>query len=331
MKFFLFIYYSIVSSVLLAEELPIILDSRKSDPFLPVTYYFNSAFDVIQNPYWFSQTNFFRKHKKLFKRIGSPHHSIKKDGGYQKLFEDEFLTTRVVPNIGLHMIGGAYDNLYLHQYFKENGNPYPMISTVVLSYLGHFGNEALELTNENITSHDHIADLFVFDVLSYVIATNPKLMNFLVHDMQMNAWHLQPMYLPQEGDITNAGLNYTFRPDLFRSKLKPFLFIGMQNLLGLSYALAEKEYITASVGMALTDPLEQKGRFVTALFYDRADGLYSSLYINGTEDYRIRLNLYPEAFSFKKLKLGLLLGQKKSREKVIGVNLNLPIGVAYFN
>ena len=317
--------------MVLAEELPSLLNSRKDDPLLPINYYFNSAFDVIQNPYYFSQNDFFEKHETLFKRIGSPDKSIKRDGGYGKFFNDEFLTSRVIPNIGLHMIGGAYDNLYLYQYFKERNYSYPLAFAVTLSYLGHFGNEALELTNENITSHDNIADLFLYDVMAFYLAFNPKVMNFFVKDLQMQAWHLQPMYLPKEGDVTNAGLNYIFRPDLFKSRLKPFLFMGMQNLIGLSYEVKKKEYFTGAFGMALTDPLEQKGKFVTALFYDKNDFVSTSLYINGTEDYRVRLNIYPELFSFKSLKLGLLLGQKKNREEVVGVNFNMPIGLAHSN
>lgn len=310
-------------------ELPKMPHAAESGHLSPVTFYFNSAFDVTQNPYYFSQSDLIEKHKTLFKRIGSPNHSIKRDGGYTKLFEDEFFTSRVVPNIGLHLIGGAYDKLFLYQYFEEKDYPLPMLFTVGLSYMGHFGNEALELTNSNISSHDNIADLFIFDVAAFFLAFNPRAMNFLIKDLQMRSWQLQPMYLVGESDITNAGLNYIFRPNLFDSSLRPFLFIGMQNLLGLSYEFKKGHFFTTSVGMALTDPLEQKGKFVTALFYDKEDFLTSSLYINGTEDYRVRLNLFPELFNFERLKLGLLLGQKKNREEVIGLNLNLPIGLAF--
>ena len=327
-RFFL-ITLAIHSFASKSEELPRILDHRKEDQFLPITYYFNAAFDVIQNPYYFSQSDFRQKHWKMFKRISSPDHSIKKDGGYKKLFEDEFLTSRVIPNIGLHMIGGAYDKLYFYQYFSENNYPAPMAFTFALSYLGHFGNEALELTNENISSHDHIADLFFFDAMSFYLAFNPTIMNFLVRDMQMQAWHLQPMFNFEKSDVTNSGLNYIFRPNLFENQYRPLIFIGMLNLLGLSYELSNKQFISAAVGMALTDPLEQKGKFVTAFFYDKEDSLNASLYLNGTEEYRVRLNLFPELFRFDSVRLGLMLGQKRDDSEVIGVNMNLPLGLAF--
>lgn len=328
MKFFaLTIALILLCSIEANQALPLL--KQRAVPLEPINYYLNSAFDVIQNPYYFFQENHVKKHKTLFKRIGSPIHSVNKDGGIGKLFRDEFTTTRVIPNIGLHATGGAYDKLYLYQYFKNQNVHYPLLATALLSYMGHFGNEALELTNSKITSHDNLADLLFFDLASFFIAFNPKAMNFLVKDMNMMAWHLQPMYDLETEDITNAGLNYIFRPDLFNSRLKPFLFIGMQNMAGLSYELQAKEFITLSAGMALTDPLEQKGRFVTSIFYDKNDSLYSSIYINGTEDYRIRLNLYPELFRFKKIKLGLLLGEKKGHDYVSGININLPFGLSH--
>jgi len=326
LRFLLFCLFTFCAN---AQELPKLLDHKKNDPLLPITYYFNTAFDVIQNPYYFSQSDYRQKHWDMFKRISSPDHSIKKDGGYKKLFEDEFLTARILPNVGLHMLGGAYDKLYMYQWFEANNYPAPMAFTFVLSYLGHFGNEALELTNENITSHDHIADLFFFDAMSFYLAFNPKIMNFLVGDLGMQAWHLQPMFNFEKSDVTNAGLNYVFRPDFFDSKFRPMILIGMLNLAGVSYELAPKQFITTAFGMALTDPLEQKGKFVSAFFYDKEDGLSAALYLNGTEEYRARLNLFPEIFNFEKLKLGLLLGQKRDDSEVIGINVNMPIGLAF--
>lgn len=331
MKTSFLILFICLAKTIWSNELPNLLNNKKDDSLYPITYYFNSAFDVSQNPYYFSQKDFFHKHKTLFKRITSPNHSIRKEGGYSKFFNDEFLTTRVIPNIGLHMIGGAYDKLHLYQYFKSKNYPSPMAFTIFLSYMGHFGNESIELSNSNITAHDHIADLYFFDAIAFYFALNPSVMNFLVNDLHMRAWHLQPMYSPKNDNITNAGLNYIFRPMLFKSNFRPFVFIGMQNLIGISYKLSGMQYLTTAFGMALTDPLEQKGNFVTAFFYDKNNYLSTSLYINGTENYRLRLNIYPEMFNFKNLKLGIMLGQKKSKEEIIGVTLNFPIGLTYFN
>ncbi len=306
-----------------------IYDSKRDQDFNPVTYYFNGAYDVIQNPYYFSQRNYIDKHKTLFKRMLSPNHSIKKDGGYKKLFVDEFTTSRVVPNIGLHILGGAYDTLYLKQYFDHKEYKYPWAASIALTYLVHFGNEALELTNDNITSHDNLADLFIFDVAAIFLAQNKSLMSFIHNDLQLRTWHLQPMYDFNNKEVANSGLNYIMRPDLFKTDLRPFALIGMQTLGGASYQYKKDENVTLAFGMALTDPLEQKGRFVSALFWDTKDKLNTSLFINGSEDYRVRLNIFPQVFKLKKGHLGLLLGQKKNRHFILGLNYNLPLGLVF--
>lgn len=294
----------------------------------PLEYYVNGAFDVIQNPYYFSQENFFKKHETLFKRIGSPIHSIEKDGGFQKFFKDEFATTRVVPNLTLHLVGGGYDVRLMQEYFEDKGAEFPLAYAITFSYLAHFGNEALELTNHNITSHDNIADLFIFDIAAIYLFQNDDVVKFFRDTLSMNHWHSQPILELDQFNITNAGLNYIFRPDLFKANLRPFLYLGMQTLAGLSYEVEEKKFYTLAAGMALTDPLEQKGRFVVGMFYDKDDFLNASLFINGGEDYRFRLNLHPGFLKTKKLgQYGLLIGQKKDRDFVLGLKWKLPIGI----
>lgn len=194
--------------------------------------------------------------------------------------------------------------------------------------MGRFGNEAIELTNENITSHDNIADLFFFDVLSFFLAFNSAGMNYLTKDLGMQVWSLQPMFLPQKGDFTNTGQSYIFRPNYFKGSIRPFFFIGMQNLLGASYNIDDKHTITTAVGMAITDPLEQKGKFATTFFFEKNKNLLASLYLNGTEDYRFRLNLYPGLVKYRDTKLGFLIGQKRNKDNIVGININFPIGVA---
>lgn len=227
------------------------------------------------------------------------------------------------------MIGGGYDSRLLEEYFKDKGASFPTFYTILLMYMAHFGNEALELTNHNITSHDHIADLFFFDIAALLLFKDDDVVRFFKNDLGMRHWHLQPMVESKKFDITNAGLNYIFRPNYFESKLKPFLYLGMQTLVGGSYEFKEKEFFTFSAGMALTDPLKQKGRFAIGLFYDKDDDLNWSAFINGSEDYKIRLNLYPAFLRSRVGEFGLLIGARKGEEQVLGINYKLPLGLSY--
>lgn len=303
--------------------------------WFPVTHSINGTFDVIQNPYWFNQNNYDNKVKLLWKRVRSPNHNIKKDGGYKKFIEDEFFSSRVFPNIGLHFIGGSYDTLWLTEYFDFHGYSYPKFWAILFSYIGHFGNEALETSNENISSHDHIADLYIFDLAAALFSTYPAGMDYLVKDLGMKGWHFNPIYDLDGDNFFNAGLNYILRPKvtyLFDDQVKPFIYLGMQTLAGISYDWRIASTLSFAMGLSLTDPLKQKGRFVTAIFHESQNDLDASLFINGSEDFRWRLNLYDNILNKIPLlpaswSLGIMLGQAKGPSYAFGINLNLPFGL----
>ncbi len=339
MKTLLLLFSTLFISFAHSSELPKIHRPERDSKWLPLTYLANGTFDVIQNPYWFSQDNYGRKVGEFWSRIKDPHTNIKKDGGYKKLIQDEFFSSRVLPNIGLHAIGGAYDTLWLRQYFEYYDVPAAGFFSFLFTYGAHLGNEALETTSNQISSHDHIADIYIFDVAAFLMSYSPTVMNFLVEDLRMKAWHFNPMYNLNDDDFFNAGLNYIFRPDALSFNegiFRPVYFLGMQTMAGLSYRYNRANTITASAGMSLTDPLEQKGRFVTALFHEYQDELEASVFFNGSEDFRYRVNLYDTFFyrflnaeQSKSYQLGMMVGEKKGGHLALGLNLNLPIGIGF--
>lgn len=312
-----------------------IYDPNRDGLWFPVTYAVNGTFDVIQNPYWFSQKNYTEKMSEVWRRVKEPDRNIKRDGGYKKFIQDEFFSSRVLPNIGLHFLGGAYDTLWLTEYFKAYGYPAPRAFAFFFTYLAHFGNEALETSSNEITSHDHIADIYLFDAAAFLFASYPKGMNFLLDDMGMKAWHFNPMYDVDGENFFNAGLNYVFRPKmayLMEGKLRPLYFLGMQTLAGASYKYQNDRDISVAMGISLTNPLKQKGRFVTGIFHESNGELDASLFLNGSEDFRWRVNLYDNLwkrvpFLPQSWRLGIMAGQAKGPNYAFGVNINLPIGI----
>ncbi len=321
----------------LAEETKIYSQEHDS-AWLPITYAINGTFDVIQNPYWFSQKDYGDKMSELWRRVKTPDKNIRKDGGYKKFFQDEFFSSRVVPNIGLHFLGGAYDTLWLTEYFDHYNYPFPKAWAFLFTYIAHFGNEALETSSGEIASHDHIADLYFFDLAAFFAAQYEPFMDFLLSDMQMKAWHFNPIWDLDGDDFFNAGLNYVFRPKMLwmnDQKIKPLIYAGMQNMAGASYAYQEKSQVSAAAGLSLTNPLKQKGRFVTALFHENQDRLEASLFLNGSEDFRWRLNLYDNFFerfmnvqkTRKTFDIALVLGQTKGPAYAVGININMPFGL----
>ena len=116
-KIVLFLFISTFTISTFATKEVRVFNEQRDGVFFPIKYYFNGAFDVIQNPVWFNQDNYPKKHREVFSRIKNPDKSIRRDGGYGKFFKDEFLSSRVIPNIGLHTLGASYDSFWLTEYF----------------------------------------------------------------------------------------------------------------------------------------------------------------------------------------------------------------------
>ncbi|WP_372655048.1 hypothetical protein [Halobacteriovorax sp.] len=307
-----------------------IFDEKKDSVWTPYTYVINGTFDVIQNPYWFSQDDFSEKMTEVWRRVKNPDKSIRRDGGYKKLFKDEFLTSRVAPNLALHFIGGSYDTLKLREYFEHHGYPMPGLWSFLFTYAAHMGNEALETSYHDISSHDHIADLYVFDLAAFFVSYNETYMNFLLDDMGVKSWNFQPVWSLKSDNFFNTGLNYIARPKVLQfheNKLRPFIYFGMQNIAGISYQYLEDRVISFGGGMSLTDPLEQKGRFVVSLFHETNGELDGSLFINGSEDMSWRLNLYPNLLKYKEIDPGFIIGNKRGGGVSLGLSVNMPFGL----
>ncbi len=296
--------------------------------FNPISYYFNAAFDTIQNPYYFSQKDYLSNHELVFKRVRSPINNIKKDGGFKKFFTDEFITSRSAPNYSLHLIGGGYDYRKLVEWFDDHQYELPYVWAFLTSYAAEFGNEALESSNkEHINSHDHIADLLFFDLVGKAIFFNDTLSKFFVDDMGLRTWSFQPTYDFSEKRVFNAGNNYIVRPKLFGEQIRPFVFFGMQLLTGVSMKIKESDdSISFGAGPAYTDPLDGKAQLASGFFWDRSGNLLASLLLNSTSRNRVRLNLYPLMYRKNTLP-GIFMAYDRDDNFRLGLNYIIPVGI----
>ncbi len=303
---------------------------------LPVSTYINTAFDGAQTPDAFRQYNYLGKHVDLFKKIGDPVKSINRDGGFSKFFKDEFASSRALPNYTLHLLGGGYDFRLLAEWYEYHGVPgaYPL--ALVTCFLGHFGNEAIETTNKRLTSHDHIADLFFFDWIGKTLFLSDGFTTFCRNFLHLRNWAGQPMFDMKNLRIMNAGNYYVLRPSIFGERVRPFVLMGMYYFGGLSIRVSESHSISFGAGLAVIggfDPdhdssgdLVGKTRPAGGLFLDRDDTPLSSLIVNGTENYRFRLNIYPELLRVKYLNLGLFAALDDRNRVIFGATLNAAIG-----
>ena len=212
--------------------------NRGSDStFNPISVYLNTAFDTIQNPNYFTQENFFKNHNLVFNRVKDPFKGIKEGGGLKRFLIDEFFSARALPNFGLHLIGSGFDYRKLAEWFNHHNYKSPYLLSFLVIYLAEFGNEAIESSNtEDIGPHDHIADLLIFDIFGKLLFMNDNVVKYFKNNLGMVSWPFQPFYSLDDNFIYNAGSNFILRPIIKNKKtVRPFIFLGMQVLIGLSY------------------------------------------------------------------------------------------------
>jgi len=252
---------------------------------------------------------------------------IKEGGGIRKLLQNEVIGLRAMPNYFLHLLGSGYDFRVLAEWFQTNKFKEPYLWAFSFSYLAHLGNEALESSNEeDINAHDHIADLLLFDLISKFIFLNDEYVAYLKNELGMLSWPYQP-FVNQIGRVENAGSNFIIRPSLNHLQVKPFIHLGMQILFGVSMPFYTQTLSIAS-GPAFTDPLKDKARLALGIYLDEDDILKASVILNGTDRFRVRLNVYPGVLSLSGLTPGFMLANSSDNEWVVGLVLNAPIGLA---
>ena len=294
--------------------------------FNPISYYFNTAFDTIQNPNYFSQKDYFKNHEKVLERTLNLFQGIEDGGGFEKLLKNEIIGLRAMPNYFLHLLGSGYDFRILAEWFQHHQYKYPYAWAITISYIAHLGNEALESSNEkDITAHDHIADLLLFDLISKLIYMNDDYVRFFKNNLGMTSWPYQP-FINSDGYVENAGSNFILRPQISHFLIKPFIHLGMQLLVGASFPFYDYT-MSIATGPAFTDPLEDKSRLAMGIYIDNEDSLLASLVINGTDLFRVRLNIYPGVIDLGPIKSGMMLANSSNDEWVFGVNFNMPLGL----
>ena len=296
--------------------------------FNPISYYFNTAFDTIQNPNYFSQKDFFSNHELVLERTLRIKRGIQEGGGISNLLKKEFFGLQAMPNYFLHLFGSGFDYRILSEWFQVHNYQHPYAWAFIVAYTAHLGNEAVESSNhEVLTAHDHIADLLFFDLISKFIFMNDEYVAFLKNEFSIASWPYQPFF-NEHGWVENAGSNFILRPQIKDFTVRPFIHLGMQVLIGISHPFYQYT-LSTGIGPAFTDPLKDKSRLAMGFYLDDQDQLLGSLIINGTDYFRVRLNVYPGVLKFGDLSSGFMLANSNSNDWLFGLNMHFPIGVGF--
>jgi hypothetical protein len=299
----------------------------------PLTNYVNTAFDTAQVSGAFSQDHYWKNHGRVLDYLVHPIDSIEDDGGWDHFFRQEFLSAHVLPNLTLHLLGNGYDFRALAEWFDEHDVPFPYVLAWVTSYAGYLGNEAIEVSNPEIDATDHIADLYLFNLLGNLLFMSDTVADFVQNDLQFRNWPGQPVFDVRRHRILNASNNYLLRPRIFGEKVRPFLYFGLHYFAGLSVPLQSEESLSLGAGLATVDPFAKstlaKVRASGGIFWDDRDRLLASMIFNGTDDSIARLNFYPDIFPFPTLDLGVFFGVAGDGVPTFGVAVEKVLALGF--
>lgn len=235
-----------------------------------------------------------------------------------------------VPNYFLHLFGGGMLFRKDAEYFQQQGYPYPRLCSAALAMTGEIIQEAIE--KKSTTEDDEVADVLIFRPIGILLFSCDTVAGFVETHLSPAIWPHLLVYDIHDETFLNAGMNYVIRPDWFKSEsVRFFTFFGMNNLFGLSHKTGRETSLSWGMGLATTRvdfsrDIPAEFRFSAGVFYDKNNSLLWSAIFNGTENLRVRLNVYPMGESPWN-KLGFFAGITDDRELSLGITMNFPTGV----
>lgn len=310
--------------------------------FNPFTSVVNWTFDTLQVPESFDEYRARQRWVQVRDNLLHPGRATATRGGW-----DDFLNRQVVPyrmsepdwipNWTLHLVGGGMLYRKKAEWFEAKGMPAPYVMAGILTVAEELAAEVIEKASTK--PDDEVADVLLFLPAAMVLFNSDAVARFTRDRLDLLEWPYQPVYDPEavrpwgsRGHLTNVGQSFVARPALFRSRsLRPFVHVGMTNLLGLTHKVTATDHLSWGLGAAMVhaqDPT--RVRTSGGVFWDRNGSLMASLILNGTDRLKARLNVYPGVLGGRRWwSPGLYVGLGEQRDVSIGFTWRfLPVGLA---
>ncbi|MBU2885297.1 hypothetical protein KO507_05915 [Gilvimarinus agarilyticus] len=308
--------------------------------YTPLNSFSHYTFDTLQLPRNFDQHNLDDRFQTLFDNLSEPGRSIDNEGGWGRFinrqvlpYDTEYVSDwpTMLPNYALHLFGGGLVYRRDLEYFRAKDYSYPQLAAVGTAILSELAQEAVE--KKTTTEDDPVADFYIFRPLGLWLFADDGRAKTIEKWLKPAIWPHQLMYNPSTDKLRNAGISYVIRPQLLSSdNTELFMYMGMNNMAGLSHTLSNGQTISWGVGVAMTriyyknDELAYNTRPSAGIFADRNGNLLWSAIYNGTEDLKLRVNIYP--WQRQSFKFGIALGITDDQHGWFGATLNMPFGIA---
>ncbi|MBU1172717.1 MAG: hypothetical protein KKD44_24425 [Proteobacteria bacterium] len=300
---------------------------------------FAYTFDTVQLTDNFDTQDMSERWDTVLDHLTHPGDAIDEDGGTRafvnrQIFplggEDHSDRYCMTPNYFLHLFGGGLVYRKDAEYFQQKGIPAPRACSAILAMAGEIVQEVIE--KKSTTSDDEVADVLIFRPLGILLFSSDMVAGFVETHLCPAVWPHLLLYDVNDETLLNAGMNYVIRPNLLGCEsVRLFSFIGMNNMIGLSHRISPETSLSWGLGLAtcrvdLSRDIPAEFRYSGGVFYDRNNSLLWSVIINGTENLKVRLNVYPTAKPIWN-KLGFFAGLTDDRKTALGITFNFPFGM----
>lgn len=283
----------------------------------------------------------------LWMNLKDPVQAIEQDGW------NDFFMTQVVPisvnrkkayywpNYTQHLIGGGMSYRLIEEWYRLHHVGHPRMASFITLNVYHFLNEVVETSDFVGYNVDPIADIYIFNPLGMLMFSSDRVCRFFSNTLNMADWSYQPSLDPFSGILENNGQNFVMKYKIKKSyKWSLFYHWGTHAEVGASFERANGDCISFGTGMTAKGLVnisesENVRRLTTdlvltaGLFYDRNNSLLASLLYSQTQDYRVRINVYPGVVKIYKFSPGFFMSLNHENKPSIGINFRLiPLGLA---
>jgi len=315
--------------------------------FNPLSLFLNGSYDILRNGAHskdITRIDYTTAFDNVWWNITHPVKAIDQYGWKYFLSEEVFPVSvrkdeaQYFPNYAHHLIGGGMLYVKTAEWYRYNNFPYPKIASILTSTAYQFLNEMVENDSYRGVNTDPIADLLIFNPLGYVLFEFDNVKEFFSETVQLYDWSLQPIFIPRNNFIENAGQQFVIKYDPGISEnYSLFWYWGIYGIVGLSYSNDKVHNFSFGAGQVVNKLKEKRrrnSRIVTpeldgaiGFFYDVQNSLVTSLLITGPGLYNARLNIYPGLFECGPFKPGFYIGYGEWDKFVAGITVaQLPIG-----
>lgn len=283
--------------------------------------------------------------KNVWKNLTDPVGSIRAYGWEnfrrQELFNLSFNVDdlQFIPNLADHVIGYGMQYAKVSEWYNAHGYGSPVLLGIGTSLVYQFINEVVQNGGISYVNVDCVADIYIYNTLGFVLFSFDDMKRFFSETMQLNDWSLQPLYIPRNHHLENAGQEFVMRYTLpFAERYAPFICWGVNSIAGLSYRYDEVNRISVGIGNAISGmTTKYRGEFLSAtpnferaigLFWDNDGSLLAGLIVCGQKSANAQLNVYPGLVDLYGIRPGCYLGVGGREGLVFGVSfMNLPVSL----